>query len=163
MTKPIIFLDFDGVVNTIYYRQYPRMKHLGNDGWGMYCAMPDDGFVSNRQAIEWLNELYKKNPYDIVVSSTWRLHKDRDCSKILYNSGLSQEIKILGTTPCFSGRPRGEEIQAWIDEHNFIGNFVILDDDSDMAHLIDKLVHCDSYLGFTLHEMNEVESRFERA
>lgn len=65
MKNNIIFLDFDGVVNTIYYRYYKRFKK-----YQMRYATSADKIVNNRQAIQWLNELYDKYPYDIVVTST---------------------------------------------------------------------------------------------
>lgn len=64
MEKPIVFLDFDGIVETIYWEKdadgswsYNTHKHGRNE-------------LNNKQAIGWLNELYSKVHYDIVVSST---------------------------------------------------------------------------------------------
>ena len=37
-------------------------------------------------------------------------------------------------------KKRGYEIQEYLDEHPEIDNFVIIDDETDMVHLIDKLV-----------------------
>ena len=70
MKKPIIFLDFDGVVNTIYYRYYPRQKREM-----FHYANASDGFVNNRQAIEWLNNLYFhcKYPFCQFMLECWPL------------------------------------------------------------------------------------------
>lgn len=157
MKKRIIFLDFDGVVNTIYYRYYKRFKK-----YQMRYAASADGIVNNRQAIQWLNELYDKYPYDIVVTSTWRLHSN--CIQILYNSGLNKKIKIIGYTPYLEGKTRGEEIKKWIEDNNYINfnNFIILDDDTDMGDLDSHLIKCDPYLGFTIYEFNKCIDFFKK-
>ena len=145
MKNPIIFLDFDGVVNTLYYCFYPRQKR---ECFGY--AHEEDGFVNNRQAIEWLNELYFHYKYDIVVTSTWRNY----CNyrEILYNSGLNRMIDILGATPNID-HIRGNEIAQWIIDNNTKDrHIIILDDDEDMGVLKNDLIKCDPYLGFTLHE-----------
>lgn len=38
---------------------------------------------------------------------------------------------------------RGHEIQRWLSEHPEVTSFAILDDDTDMAHLYDRLVLTD--------------------
>ena len=121
--KPIVFLDFDGVVETIYWEK-------DKDGsWSYNIHKYGRDELNNKQAIGWLNELYSKVPYDIVVSSTWR----------------------IGMTPRLY-QQRGLEIQKWIDDNNFKGKFVIIDDDSDMCHLLPLLVRCDCQLGFTIYD-----------
>ncbi len=170
MDKPIIFLDFDGVINTPIWREYNRNKEHPNGIFRCDYAFPEDGFVNNFQAMCWLNELYSKIKYDIVVSSTWRnccgksKHKDvkdrLELDEILYNSGLNKEIKIIGKTPSceyIQGATRGNEIKKWINDNNFSGKFIILDDDSDMGDLIDNLVKCDTYFGFGIMEFQKAK------
>lgn len=144
--RPIIFLDFDGVVNTIYWEK---------DINGICCVnvmKSGHSELNNQQAIGWLNELYTKVPYDIVVSSTWRMSMSiEELQNLLIKSGFRPDIQVIGKTPVLH-KERGEEIQYWIDQHNFNGNFIILDDDVDMAHLSDHLILCDTFLGFTIYE-----------
>lgn len=143
---PVIFLDFDGVVETIYWDK------------------TEDGIVSlnahkyrhselnNKQAIGWLNELYSKVPYNIVVSSTWRIGMSKEeLQKLLTNSGFNPKIKVIGVTPILH-QQRGLEIQQWIDDNDFKGKFIIVDDDCDMCHLMPFLIRCDSLLGFTIYD-----------
>ena len=157
MKNNIIFLDFDGVVNTIYYRYYKRFKK-----YQMRYATSADKIVNNRQAIQWLNELYNKYKYDIVITSTWRLHSN--CIQILYNSGLNKKIKIIGYTPYLEEKIRGEEIKKWIEDNNYVNfnNFIILDDDTDMGDLDNHLIKCDPYLGFTIYEFNKCIDFFKK-
>ena len=144
--KPIIFLDFDGVVETIYWEK-------DKDGsWSYNIHKYGRDELNNKQAIGWLNKLYSKVPYDIVVSSTWRIGMTLEQLQILITkSGFNSEIKVIGMTSILH-QQRGLEIQKWIDDNNFRGKFVIMDDDSDMCHLLPLLVRCDCQLGFTIYD-----------
>lgn len=146
MEKPIIFLDFDGVVETIYWEK-------NKDGvWDLNIHKTGRQELNNKQAIGWLNQLYKKVPYDVVVSSTWRIGMSLDeLQGLLIRSGFNREIKVIGTTPILY-QQRGLEIQEWIDTAEFKGRFIIIDDDSDMCHLLPLLVRCDCQLGFTIYD-----------
>ena len=116
----VIFLDYDGVVNTLWFNDVngePRFD------------FPNDIRVNNTQAIAWLNKLCRETGAKIVVSSTWRLYDNyKEC---LYNAGLNKDIEILGRTKNL-GTARGIEIQDWLDEHQELNieKFVILDDES---------------------------------
>ena len=149
MEKPIIFLDFDGVVETIYWEK-------DTDGsWSFNVHKSGREELNNKQAIGWLNELYNKAPYDVVVSSTWRIGMSKDeLQELLIKSGFNPAIKVLGKTPVLY-QQRGLEIQEWIDTAEFKGKFIIIDDDSDMCHLLPLLVRCDCQLGFTIYDYNK--------
>lgn len=147
--KPVIFLDFDGVVETIYWEQSE------NGVWDFNIHKFGRKELNNKQAIGWLNELYKKIPYDIVVSSSWRIGMSIDeLQNLLFRSGFNPLIKVIGTTPILY-QQRGYEIQQWIDDNNFQGKFIIIDDDSDMCHLLPLLVRTDCQLGFTIYDYNK--------
>lgn len=144
--KPILFLDFDGVVETIYWEKDD------NGVWSYNVRKSGRKELSNKQAIGWLNELYKEIPYDIVVSSTWRIGMTLgQLQELIINSGFNPDIKVIGMTPVLYLQ-RGLEIQQWIDDNNFQGKFIIIDDDSDMCHLLPLLVRCDCQLGFTIYD-----------
>lgn len=144
--KPIIFLDFDGVVETIYWEK-------ANDGtWSFNVHKNGRNELNNKQAIGWLNELYSKVPFDIVVSSTWRIGMSvQDLQNLITSSGFNPEIKVIDKTPILY-QQRGYEIQQWIDDNSFKGKFIIIDDDSDMCHLLPLLVRTDCQLGFTIYD-----------
>lgn len=147
--KPIIFLDFDGVVETIYWDK----KEDGSFTLNSHKLGHNE--LNNKQAIGWLNELYSHIPYDVVISSTWRISMSLEqLQDLLINSGFNPSIKVIGTTPILH-QQRGLEIQEWIDENNFNGKFIIIDDDSDMCHLLPLLVRCDCQLGFTIYDYNK--------
>ena len=137
----IIFLDYDGVVNTLWFQDVNGEPNFN---------FPRFEQVNNTQAIAWLNKLYREIPYSIVVTSTWRMQDNyKEC---LYKAGINKNIKILGKTKNL-GTKRGIEIQDWLDNNKElqIENFVILDDDMDMEHLIDKLVLTDTMIGINYY------------
>lgn len=156
MEKPIIFLDFDGVVETIYWGK-------NKDGtWSYNIHKLGREELNNKQAIGWLNELYNKIPYDIVVSSTWRMGMSVDeLQNLLRKSGFNHNIKVIGKTPVLY-QQRGLEIQEWIDTAEFKGKFIIIDDDSDMCHLLPLLVRCDCQLGFTIYDYQKALRLLEK-
>lgn len=152
----IIFLDFDGVVNTIYWGQGPDGVYNQN------AFKSGHQELNNKQAIGWLNELYRQCPYDIVVSSTWRLGMSvEELQLLLLKSGFNPEIRVIGKTPILHTE-RGEEIQQWIDENEFTGKFIIMDDDSDMCHLKDKLVQTNTYIGITFYDFQKALKLFQK-
>lgn len=152
MIKPIVFLDIDGVVETIYWEK----AEDGSYSYNVHKYGHEE--LNNKQAIGWLNELFNKVPYDIVITSTWRykISKD-DFQELFIRSGFNPEIKILDTTPILY-QQRGLEIKQWINDHNFKGKFIIIDDDSDMCELLPFLVRTDCQLGFTIYDYQKALS-----
>lgn len=143
----VVFLDFDGVVNIPYWHKDENGKFRSDFNF------PHDGTVNNFQAIQWVSEFCEKYNYNIVVSSTWRIG-DFDCMKCLYDSGLRENIKVIGATPRIDGAKRGDEITEWLKQHAEVKNYLIFDDDTDMTIHIDRLVKCDCVVGFTLNQYN---------
>lgn len=142
--KPIVFLDFDGVVETIYWYETPEGLRMHN-----FSGHTE---LNNKQAIGWLNELYNKIPYNVVISSTWRMSMTVDkLQKLLINSGFNKNIKVIGKTDVLY-QPRGLEIEKWLEDNHFKGKFIIIDDDSDMCHLMGNLIRTDCQLGFTIYD-----------
>ena len=153
----ILFLDYDGVVNTPQWRPHPA------DPSRMLCTynFPSDNKVNDFQCVQWISEFCQKYNYHIVVTSSWRWEYNyKEC---LINGGLRQGIEILGKTPDYSrycGATRGDEIQAWLDiyhEENI--NFLIVDDtcEEDLeVHKIDyenkKIVELDKFQTLKLQD-----------
>ncbi len=144
--KNIVFLDYDGVVNTLMFyegQNQPRYYY------------PEDNKVNNYQAVRWLEKLCLEENASIVVSSDWR--KWPNYVECLRNGGLSEKVEILGKTPIlgYEDSTRGQEIQAYIDQNKdkfIIENFVILDDDVDMGDLLPNLVKTYAMVGFHYKE-----------
>ena len=151
MKSRVVFLDYDGVVNTPMW-----------NAEGTHCSygFPKQGKVNNFQAVQWLSEACQKFGYDIVVTSTWRL--DDNYKECLINGGLRKDIEVLGRTPRFSGQPRGTEIKAYLDEHPEIQYYVIVDDEADMLpEQMGHFIMTNGDTGFNLSEFKRFEEIFE--
>lgn len=123
----VIFLDFDGVITI------PPKWYLKAD------------------KIKWIKKIVDETGAKIVVSSSWRcgtpptvedtinkmIGRPKRCPK---NRMLNWLIdNLYDVTPCYSTEQykipfggRGGEIQAWLNAHPEVDNYVILDDDGDM-------------------------------
>lgn len=149
----VVFLDFDGVINTYYWEER-------NGKWECHLYCEFDFKVNNMQAICWLNQLCKEKNLSIVVISTWRkYHTLENIQNMLWNSGLDEEIPIIGLTPVFGENySRGKEIRAYLKEHIEIEKIVILDDNCYDMYEFSPYVSCsDTYHGFGIPEKRVAE------
>lgn len=117
--KPVIFLDFDGVLNSLRSAL----------AFGGTNRMQFDSVAVNLVA-----RLAREADANVVVSSAWRIGSDvMELRSILRAYSASLAARVIDKTPqgC---NGRGAEIAEWMasnpDKHN--RSFVILDDDSDM-------------------------------
>lgn len=157
----VVFLDIDGVVNTFqFYKEppinIPKEKLKFIDGYYVDICSESDLRVSNTQAMILLDRLCHKYNLKIVISSTWRFQYNK-CCKALYNSGLEEDIEIIGHTPHL-GTERGYEIQSYLQLHPEITNYIILDDDADMLpNQINHLILTNNYIGFNFNDYIKAE------
>jgi hypothetical protein len=138
----IIFLDIDGVLTgkettDLHFRRIPY------NGKTFYQL--------DTENIARLNRITRATGAKIVVSSTWR--KGRSMLELRYILSVHHgvEAEIIDATPVL-WKYRGHEIQAWLDENAVrerVERFVILDDDSDMEHLMPFLVKTSTHIGLT--------------
>lgn len=107
----IIFLDIDGVLNVI------------GQGWDEFGQIFHKHFEDN---LRWVIE---ETGAKIVLSSSWRLSG----LKTMKNMWKKRELPgdLIDITPHIKNAKRGEEIQFWLN-NNYISNYVIIDDDTDM-------------------------------
>jgi len=121
----VIFLDIDGVLN------YNGCKTETSSG----------SMFVNDNKIKILKEIIDRTGAKVVLSSTWRIgwkHLDMGLTDTwairdfveLRDKLLEFEIKFYDKTPMFDKfmRRRGEEIQAWLDNHEDVDGYVIIDD-----------------------------------
>lgn len=116
----IIFLDVDGVLNSLPYCEQQR----GRTG---HHEISD--FHLNK-----LSEIYHSCDACIVLASTWRYLKDAKGNeagmmyKYLEDSLAQYGMNIVGHTPVVGGN-RPLEIATWLKEQEYNDRFVVLDDD----------------------------------
>jgi len=103
--------------------------------------------------IHLLREILEKTGAKIVISSTWRHGWSIEQFEAVFSVfSWGFDRKIIGKTPSKVSATRGQEIGMWIRDNNFTGNFIILDDDSDMAPYIDHLVQTNEEIGLTAED-----------
>jgi HAD domain in Swiss Army Knife RNA repair proteins len=127
----IIFLDFDGVLNSeASVRRERRRKaiNIANKLSEISC--------SNLQYI-----LEQDAAVKIVISSTWRqLHTMQELKNILNSYGVDPS-RVIDKTPAVFSRDRAHEINLWLEKHPNLTIGVILDDDNDVLNVKDKRCH----------------------
>lgn len=120
MTRRVIFLDVDGVLN--HADAFGRWKSLfGSD-------------VLDPECVARLVALAKATGGEVVLSSTWRLIDD---ARVLIRAVLwTHGVLVLECTPdLFSlnggnnTSTRADEIRAWLSRNPDVERFAILDDD----------------------------------
>jgi len=132
MNDKIIFLDFDGVL-CIWGPGQSITKE--NEKFNVETGTALEGVDRHGrkrlmcgfrpEPVENLKLILKETKADIIVSSTWREYFNLD--------ELSMHLKKydikapIGLTTLY-GWSRGIQVERWIDENEFIGNYVILDD-----------------------------------
>ncbi len=137
----VLFLDVDGVLNR----------------WG-------SGQPFDEALVDELSRVVRLSGAAVCVSSTWR--KLEAHRQHLFGVLARIGAPVVGCTPDLASNgvalqvERGEEIQAWLDEHPEVSQFVILDDNNDMAHLMDRLVLTNGYIGLTRDKGDEVIAMF---
>jgi 16S rRNA C1402 (ribose-2'-O) methylase RsmI len=151
----VLFLDIDGVLNSHQsIRMFFRQAGMPSSGAAIhFCPISSSN----------LQEIMARIPdLKIVVSSTWRIGNTLETMREeLRSSGIDLN-RVIGMTPVFRNlsRERGLEIQKWLDDHPEVSEFVIVDDDSDMLHLMPKLVQTDTRLGLMWDKAADILTRF---
>ena len=128
----VLFLDFDGVINSAKH-----FKSLPPERAASEVEYDDRSF--DKVAIGRLNRIVKDTGCEVVVSSSWRLmYPLGKLCGILRRHGFCG--RLLDATEDMPHGCRGDEIQRWLDEHPGVERFAIVDDNSDMGHLVGQLV-----------------------
>ena len=152
----ILFLDIDGVLNSVTYSKKVVRRSLLADPTSLDPA-------AGKMLGDWL----KQNlDVGVVISSTWRkIYSIDELKEILSVVGIPAE-RILEYTPVIHNTIRGEEIKAWIQGQMFKSNFpitgiAILDDDADMGKLGSYLVQTDVEVGLTEEDLLRTSNLFK--
>lgn len=136
MAPNVIFLDVDGVLNRVENGRFGPLRS---------------------EALARLARIIAVTDAVIVLSSYWRYYprglEELNAKLLEHGLVLHSHTPTTGELKLSSGiigaKTRGAEIQQWMDEHWQPERFVILDDNTDMAHLMPYLVRTSSYAGLT--------------
>lgn len=129
MKRNVIFLDVDGVLNSVESK----------------LKLADSNFANLKILVDWFDA-------DIVLSSTWRkIQRDYD----IINKELTEKVgvSLSGKTGVdYEHWHRGKEILNFIKDHNEIKDYIVIDDDSyDINPYIKKyhFIHTNNFVGLT--------------
>lgn len=130
----VIFLDIDGVVNSL----------RSCAAYGGTPLVLDELDMFDHVALCMVRNLCSYGDIQIVLSSTWRkFNKVEDLAQ-----GL--DLPIVAATPFIQGAIRGIEIKAWLDANPEVSCYAILDDDVDMLpEQLGKFVQVDRNNGLS--------------
>ena len=131
----IVFLDVDGVLNSIEYltQMYKKLKRTLKQE-----EMLDPICINN------LKEIVDKTNARIVITSSWKIC-DLD---ILIKVFSKYNLQVYDATINY-GDKRGKEIREWLDNNKDVNNYIIIDDDffKDYVGLEDKIIQTSMYKG----------------
>lgn len=153
----VIFLDFDGVLNSSCYAA--RLIKAGKPTQDEKGRELFDPAVIKR-----FNRIVDQTEAKVVISSSWRYLGMKTMKDIWQERGLHGQI--IGMTSLYAvdefiiehglewltngievGSPRAVEIETWLQEHDCINNYVILDDMPMSAALQPHFVQINPILG----------------
>ena len=140
----IIFLDIDGVLNSV---RYDRQRTI------------DQGNIDETR-LQLIKKLVDSTEARIVLSSSWRKHWEKDISKCdaigrdINEVFAKYQLAIYDKTECLPSNDRAEEIRKWLNRQGNIEAFVIFD---DIAfgwgnNLQEHLIKTNPRIGFGLEE-----------
>ena len=129
VSAPVVFLDFDGVLVTIWDMAAAERHCTGSGrialGWAIFRC------TAVRERVQRLQRICGATSAEVVVSSTWR-KSDKLAVLSGYLSGAGLTARVVGVTPVHDlpHEHRGTEIAAYLRAH-FADRYVVLDDDFD--------------------------------
>ncbi len=131
-TRPVIFLDIDGVLN----------RSNQNGGGNRHVVSTD--------LVNAFRSLISSTNARVVLASTWR-----------HQAGGLQKARELGilfddVLPDLRPQSRGAEVRAWMARHPCVDRFAILDDDDDGYDEM-PLFQPDPHSGVTSEVLNAVK------
>lgn len=116
---------------------------------------------------KWLSEFCNENDVKICISSVWK-HNFGTRGYVSTPEKWEDALQLLGfkegTYVGITGDRRslrGQEIKEWLDDHNEVVDYVILDDDSDMLpEQFTKFHHCDPWFGMSPNHLYRIKRQF---
>lgn len=140
MSRPLVFLDFDGVLN--------NMQTHG--GWrpGRERRVPVEA-----PAVDLITNFLEAVNGRLVISSTWRKIKTRN--DILWQFPQWRPyLEPQWRTGSLDSGFRGDEVDAWLQENEVVAPYVCFDDDSDF-HAHNNLIQTDPEVGLQKQDVEK--------
>lgn len=152
----VIFLDFDGVLNSAgsFLYESRRRKEWKEQGVsGRVNETLCNVCTSNFQAV-----LDQYPEVKVVISSTWRELYDLEWLKQKLASYHIDSSRVIDRTPSTIDNARNREIHMWLAQHPEVTHYVIVDDNIyDGLHLnVGRFVNTSWETGLTLDKAYEM-------
>ena len=142
----IIFLDVDGVINSI-----SNLKMVLASGKKQLSGI---NYPFDDRCLKNLKRIVEETDAYIVITSVYR--KDPKHLKVLLQILEEYDLarRVIGLTPVLNTN-KGDEIKAFLLSITQPCNYVILDDDNDVQELEEHLVQTNEYYGLTQNKADE--------
>ena len=138
--KIYLFLDFDGVINVFYQEGTPEYEKKVKESLEKFD-------FADRDCVKRLDAFCRDYPVEVIISSSWRFGKLKECIAYLKNAGLKNEKAIVDTTQTKVFQSREADIEQYLLAHPDFTGFLIFDD-MNMPHFQSYLVQTDSFHGW---------------
>ena len=138
----VIFLDFDGVLNSQTSFLYEHNRRKVHKEQGVKGNVNET--LSPHCCAAFQEVLNKYPDVKVVLSTTWREMFDLEWLKAKLAEYKIDSSRVIGKTPV-NGK-RGLEIQVWLDQHPEVTHYVAIDDNDwhiSAYHGKDRFVHTD--------------------
>ncbi len=157
----IIFLDIDGVLNPVHYRN--ALGKLWGASHNEIKSFDDYGQLFFYHNCEALKRIVDNTGAMIVISSTWRMSGLKVMQEMWAYRKLAGEVVDVtpdvndlvkdGVSEFYDTICRGTEIDHWINKRGFKGKYVIIDDTKDMlTSQAPFFVNTNAYCGLTFKD-----------
>lgn len=161
--NPVLFLDFDGVLNNTqwFFLQHKKRKEAERLGKVIKYSHHDQLDPGNLRNLE--NLVNRVPGLLLTISSTWRKGKTIDELRN-YLTPYVQRSRVVGITPDDPSQLRHVEITRWLKSNEGkVGAWAAVDDDIfDMIPLGENFFHVDRERGLTHDRVNDVVEFFKR-
>ena len=121
MSRKIIFLDIDGVLNSSEFDDHCR---------GTYLLDPAAEDFLDADAIMTLRYIVDQTGAEVVMSSSWREYPEAKWRAVMQMKFYG--VEIVDYTPILPAPKtwdyRNMEIKAWLEKHPEVVDYLILDD-----------------------------------
>jgi hypothetical protein len=159
----VIFLDFDGVLNSqssFIYEDARRKKHKEQ---GVKGRVNETLSVECAAVFQELLNIYPE--VKIVVSSTWRIIFNLDELRQKFEEYHIDGSRIIDRTGQRNDGDRGLEIQDWLNLHPEVAHYIVIDDNDwgiVQAHPPEKFVKTSwEYGGFQFGHLEEATQKLK--
>ena len=153
----IIFLDFDGVINSDeFYMDSSLFEHGFDLQRSLEIFAHSPKLLIDPKLLGHVKDLCSSLDASIVISSSWRIYCEKDDFIRMFDFHGWSNAPIIDLTKALrsEGKCRGDEVQLWLDTHS-VDDYIIIDD-VDNFHLDQNFFKTDFNYGFTKECLQQV-------